>query len=318
MWLVHGDDLTNDDDDLAEDDIVEKNSGKISPEDMADKQKEEQEASSESDSDKRSGVLRGAAYKGYKSPGKQFDKQDLGGIFQGLLQTLSDGNDGLVSEQAKDVALLNDLIDRIFPPRLQTTPKYQGSLECLNEALHRDTLSGPNKNKRDSKSLQQAYNFLRGPPRMLQVPSLFVELREAADKSRWDSERADHRKRYEIRGDPVPERFLLTAEELVVRDAEEPRSREEELSDEEVKSRLRVLNGWLKQQFRLRLYYLKRIGSLEGHPQDLLVTFEAGPDRIAVTVEDIEGLSYNGQLDPEPIIEASGSEEVLGAQESEL
>lgn len=173
----------------------------------------------------------------------------------------------------------------------------------MNEALNRDILSGPKKDKRDARALQQAYNFLRNPPVMLQVPIVFVELRSAADRRLWDDERKAEQRRYEQRGDPIPERLLLNADELVARDAEEPRVREEELSEEEIRARLRMINGWMEQQFRLRLYYRKRIGTLQGNPQDLLVTFDAGPKYVAVTVEDIEGLSYNAELDPEPPID---------------
>lgn len=315
IWLVEGSEFNNDDTDWAEDDVSDE---KASRQGGAAEEPKDGEEPSDQGSSHRPSSLRGAASSETNPPPKRLDRKELEGIFEGLLQSLNSDNEQLVATQAQDVKRLNELIDRIFVPRLQTTPKYQGTLECLNEALNKDILRGPNKDKRDAKALQQAYNFLRNPPVMLQVPVLFVELRSAADRRVWDDERGVERRRYERRGDPVPERFLLTADEFVARDAEEPRAREEELSEDELASRLRLINGWLKQQFRLRLYYRKRIGTLQGNPQDLLVTFDAGPKHVAVSVEDIEGLSYNAELDPEPPADDAESEHRTEGRSSEL
>lgn len=116
----------------------------------------------------------------------------------------------------------------------------------------------------------------------------------------WDEERSAAAKRYEQKGQPVPQRLQLDAAEFEAREAEEPRNREEDLLEEERRARVKMINGWLRQQFRLRLYYQKRIGKLKGNPQDLLVTFDAGPDALLVSVDDIEGLGYGAELEPDP------------------
>lgn len=307
MWLVQGGDATNEDNDWAEDEDA-----KAPRERSADSDDED----SSSATSQRSRGLRGAAK---KSKGKRPDMKELENVFSGIMQYINaDGGNSLFMA-VEDDKRLNELIDRMFVPRLQTTPKYTGALECLNESINRDILSGPQKGKRDSKALQQAYNYLRKPPSMLAVPVIFIELRAGADRKMWDKERQEEATRYEERGDPVPKRFLLTADELLALDAEEPRDRDEELTEDEINYRIIMINGWLKQQLRLRLYYRKRIGQLQGNPQDMLATFDAGPDNVTVAIEDIEGLSYNAELDPEPAIDESETEDSKKvAKETEL
>ncbi|CDJ53212.1 hypothetical protein, conserved [Eimeria brunetti] len=227
------------------------------------------------------------------------DNAILESIFSSLSEVGKNAPAHPLAKEAQEVKAFNELLDRIFVPRLQTPPKYQGALECLNEAIYRDVLSGPKRVKNNPHLLQQAYSVVRHPPRGLDVPELFIELRQETDKRLWEVRRKKEIRIYERKGAPIPERLELSADEVAALDAEEPRDREEDLSDTELAARTVLIDGWMKEQFRLRLYYSKRIGTLKEDPQDLVDTFNPGPKFISVTVEEIVGLSYNAQLDPE-------------------
>lgn len=179
-------------------------------------------------------------------------------------------------------------------------PKYQGALECLNESIYRDVLSGPKKVKDNPRLLQHAYSVLRRPPAVLEVPELFVELRQATDKKAWEVRRKREINYYERRGEPIPDILQLSADEVTALDAAEPRMREEEISETELATRVIMVDGWMKEQYRLRLYYRKRIGQLKEDPQDLVDGFNPGPKFVSVSVEEVLGLSYGAVLDPEP------------------
>ncbi|CDJ37574.1 hypothetical protein, conserved [Eimeria tenella] len=263
-------------------------------------------------SENRASGLRGVSSNSQGStPSSQPEKPSLQSIFGNLFQNFGSDEEGghPLAEQASDAKAFNDLIDRIFVPRLQTAPKYQGALESINESIYRDVLRGPKKVKGNVQLLQQAYSVINHPAKMLDVPDLFVELRAAADRRIWDQTRQREKAQYERKGDPVPKRFEMSADDVVALEAEEPRVREEELSNTELQARIRMINGWMKEQFRLRLYYSKRTGALKADPQDLVDTFNPGPN-VPVTVEDIIGLSYEAELEPEPELEDSGKRQV--------
>ncbi|KAL8432226.1 hypothetical protein Efla_005122 [Eimeria flavescens] len=252
---------------------------------------------------KRAGALRGGPAAKKPNAPKPISQKEIGSVFESLLQSLGRDGDGTLMEYSKEAQRLNNLLDSMFPPRLQSAPKYNGALECVNEELYRDVLSGPGNKRREAALLQQAYNFLRSPPMMLVVPALFIELREAADRRAWEEEREAAKRYYEEQGETVPARYLLTAEEVAAEALEEGKVLEDEISEAELRGRLEVINGWLKQQFRLRLYHKKRTGLLKGNPQDYLSSFDAGEDLVAVSHEDMQGLSYEAQLDPAPGVE---------------
>lgn len=166
-------------------------------------------------------------------------------------------------------------------------------------SIYRDVLSGPKKVKDNPTLLQVAYSVIRRSPMGLEVPALFVELRVETDKRVWEERRRKEIRLYELRGEPIPERLQLSADEVVALDAEEPQDREEDLSETELAARTIMIDGWMKEQMRLRLYYQKRVGTLDGDPQDLVEAFDAGPE-ITVSVEEVVGLGYGAVLDPEP------------------
>ncbi|OEH75233.1 uncharacterized protein LOC34622093 [Cyclospora cayetanensis] len=265
---------------------------------------ESAEQGTEKDASQASNSLRGSAARKKNIIDSQSQaRTQLNKILSSFLESFGQDVDHPLAEHAEESQKLHELVDKIFVPRLQTAPKYHGALECINEAIYRSLLSGPKKAPADSKLLRRAYDATRMPPVALQVPSMFVELREAADKHVWDKERALARRQHEHKGDPVPRRFLLTAEDLVAEYAEQPRVKEDDLSEDELGNRLKIINEWIKQQFRLRLYHRKRIGTLKGNPQDYLVTFNAGSNYAAVEIDDIEGLSFDAELDPEPSLD---------------
>ncbi|CDJ28568.1 uncharacterized protein EMH_0042040 [Eimeria mitis] len=240
---------------------------------------------------------------------------------QNKLRGSASTNKSSSSEQSKD-----PLLEKIFGAftglgtiiLLLVKPKYQGALECLNEKIYRDVLSGPKKVKDNPQLLQQAYSVLRRPPPVLQVPELFVELRQETDKRLWEQRRKREIRFYEQKGEPIPDRLQLSADEVMAADAEDPPLREEHLSETELASRTVLIDGWMKEQFRLRLYYSKRIGVLKGDPQELVETFNPGPKYVTVSVEEILGLSYDAKLDPEPEIEASSPEQRSSARAAEF
>ncbi|CDI76094.1 hypothetical protein, conserved [Eimeria praecox] len=261
-----------------------------------------QEAQS-GDSKKQSN-LRGSASNNKNSTLLQPANATLERIF-GMFSDLGKDANHPLAEQVKEAKDFNEFIDRVFVPRLQTPPKYAGALECLNESIYRDLLSGPKKAKTSPHMLQHAYSALRRSPMVLEVPALFIELRQDTDKREWEVRRRREIHFYERKGEPIPERVQLSAEDVMALEAEEPRDREEDISEPEMASRVTLINGWMKEQFRLRLYYRQRIGLLKGDPQDLVDTFNPGPQYVSVSVEEVIGLSYNAVLDPEPEIDDS-------------
>ncbi|CDI80764.1 hypothetical protein, conserved [Eimeria acervulina] len=252
---------------------------------------------------KRGGVkgqsnLRGSASNASGDKSLTSENPVLESIFSAFTEFGKDPDHPL-ADQVKEVRALNELIDRIFVPRLQTPPKYTGALECVNMSIYRDVLSGPKKVKDNPTLLQLAYSVIRRSPMGLEVPALFVELRVETDKRVWEERRRKEIRLYELRGEPIPERLQLSADEVVALDAEEPQDREEDLSETELAARTIMIDGWMKEQMRLRLYYQKRVGTLDGDPQDLVEAFDAGPE-ITVSVEEVVGLGYGAVLDPEP------------------
>ncbi|KAL8269361.1 hypothetical protein Esti_006724 [Eimeria stiedai] len=224
-------------------------------------------------------------------------REELASVFQGLLSSLSPERESSLLELSKQTEQLNELLDTIFPSRLQAAPRYMGALEVVNEALYRDMLRGPGKEERSPASLQQAYSYLRKRPLVLVVPALFIELREGADRRQWEEERQLIHRRCERNGEAVPPRYELSADEVHAQEIENGALWDDELAAEDLQLRIQVINGWLKQQYRLRLYSMKRRGTLKGNPQDMMSGFNPGPDLVTVSPEDIEGLSYAAELD---------------------
>ncbi|KAL8456001.1 hypothetical protein Emag_000244 [Eimeria magna] len=174
----------------------------------------------------------------------------------------------------------------------------------------------------------QAYSYLRKPPLVLVVPALFVELREGADRQRWEEERRLIHRRCERTGDIVPPRYELSADEVHAQEIDDGALWDEEIAPEDLRIRIQTIHGWLKEQYRLRLYYRKRLGTLKGNPQDLIASFSPGADLLPVSLEDIEGLSYAAELDDVPLSmdeetedelsKSNKEEESIEAQQTEL
>ncbi|KAL8446084.1 hypothetical protein Emed_005263 [Eimeria media] len=311
-------DMSDDDETVSEERQREK----------ADDNAEDEAAAPETEGKATPGSLRGsAASKEKKDPAAA--RKELANVFEGLLQSLSPEKESALLEHSKQAQKLNELLDVIFPPRLQTAPRYMGALESLNESLYRDVLRGPGKESRSPALLQQAYSYLRKPPLVLVVPALFIELREGADRYRWEEEKRLIHRRCERTGESVPPRYELSADEVHAQEIDDGALWDEEIAPEDLSIRIHIIHGWLKEQYRLRLYYRKRMGLLKGNPQDLMTQFNPGPDLLPVSIEDIEGLSYAAELEDAPLTtdeEAEGvehskskEEEVTGeAQQSEL
>lgn len=194
-------------------------------------------------------------------------------------------------------------------------PKFKGSLEQVNEAIDKSILQNSKSGNYSPQALQQAYARLISPPPALEVPASFVDIRAAADKYHWDKERKQLIRRLEKAGMTAPERLLQTYEEAVADFVGGDKTVEEDLLQDEIMRRLMIINSWLRLQYRLRLYYMKRQGLIQGNPGELIKNFDAGPDDIEVSNDDVEGLSYGAELE-ELLIDSDdvGSEdEVVGA-----
>ncbi|KAL8427561.1 hypothetical protein ACSSS7_007646 [Eimeria intestinalis] len=253
-------------------------------------------------------ALRGAAAnKERKNPAAA--RKELSDVFEGLLSSLGADKESVFFEHSQQAHKLNELLDAIFPPRLQTPPRYHGALEVLNESLYRDVLRGPGKEERSPAALQEAYTYLRKPPLVLVVPALFVELREGADRQKWEDTRRLISRRCHNRGESVPPRYELTADEVHAQAIDDGALWDDEIAPEDLLIRIQIIHGWLKQQYRLRLYHMKRLGTFKGDLQKLVDAFNPGPDLLPVSIEDIEGLSYAAELDDAHIVTEDTEEE---------